>query len=521
MPVSVNKTLANTLGISNQMGVASNRGRVPIGGLPTFNYLPAHGQSLSIGDQALPVHTTETFGDTVNLFNGLKPIGAGFEIVPDDSVFQSLVPYKETGKETHGWSMFNYMQQQGVLTGKWLYAAYGVGGKTIAELTDAPDPTGWGWSKVERGNDFAKQRTPEGHEFKVPFTTWIHGEADSAGDQAAYKTKLRSYHDRLIASTGKVFPMFLDQTGKLASVDIATTLLEYSLSNPDAFMVLPKYWLNRLYFGDSIRLHLSNAGYQLQGEYFGRAISNYLKTGQHYGSLYPSSISVSNNYKRVSVTFNVPQQNNLVIDTSTLPAAPGLGLGLTYLPGFTQIAALSYMQDGNTIHFDFAEYVTTEAILNLGNTLSDAANNGGIQLPCINIRDDAAEISPTQGVRLYNWCCQRKIIPSVVDGALNRFTDNLWLNGDFSGTAAANTTFAGRTTDWIIRNLGSTFNVSFTVNITSGSMRFWCGDTSQLASTSGTYSFTATVTTAFRLYLISGASGFTGAISNINVRFVS
>lgn len=485
-----------------------------------FYYIPANGQSLSIGDKGTPVvHTSETFGDTVSLFNGLPPMGLGFEVVPTGAEFASLVNYKETSKETNAWSMFNWLNAKGLLTDRWLYAAYGIGGKTIAELTDDPDPTGWGWNKAHMGNTAAKVLTPAGYQFTVPFTTWIHGEADSANDQAAYKTKLRAYHDRLMSDTGKTFPMLMDQTGKLGSIDIATTALQYTLDNSDAVMVLPKYWLNRLYYGDSIRLHLSPTGYNIQGEYFGRAAEKLLN-GESYGALYPQSWSIDSTFKKLTVNFNVPGGGNLVVDTATLPSAPALGMGVTR-PTFSQEAAASYIQTGNSIEWTFAEPLTTDSVLNLGNTLSDAANNNGVILPCINIRDDSNDDSLyVAGLKLWNWCCQKKWMPTKLVGALDRFIDNLWLYGDLvvSGWAAS-TIIAGRSTEWLLRGM-TQCSVSFDATISAGSATFWCGNNSK-AVTNGSNTLTGNITTIYRLYAISGSGGFSGSITNINVRFVA
>jgi len=487
---------------------------------PQFYYVPSHGQSLSIGDQGTPVvHTAETFGDTVSLFTGVPPIGSGFEVVPTESAFASLVNYKETSKETHGWSMFNWLSQKGLLSGKWLYGSYGVGGKTIAQLTDDPDPTGWGWAKVARGNAAAQALTPSGHRFAIPFATWIHGEADSAGDQAAYRTKLRSYHDRLMADTGQTFPLLIDQTGKVASTAIATTLLNYAIDNADCRMVLPKWWLNRLYYGDDIRLHLSPVGYQLQGEYFGRAAEK-LINGEDYGVVYPQSWEIDSTYKKMRVNFHVPAGGNLVIDNDFVPAAPMLGLR-SARPTYAATNPESYVQDGNTIEWTFAEPLTTDTLVELGRNLLDAANNGGVQLPCINLRDDADDDSiAVPGLKLRNWCCQRAWTPSSADGALNRFADNLWLHGDqVVADVSGSTIFAGRSTEWLLKNItGCT--VTFNASITSGSAVFWCGNTSRTI-TDGVNTMSATVAATLRLYLISGSGGFSGSVTDIDVRWVS
>lgn len=478
-----------------------------------FNYIPVFGQSLSVGDQGFPLtHTAYTFAeDQVSLYNNVPPTGPGFEvgIIAGDVV--SLIDYVESLKETHGWGMLNQMDQLGVLGDRWLYVSTGVGGKTIEELFGTATGHAWGYDNTVFAYSAASAITPVDHTLRIPFMVWIHGEANSLTWET-YNGLLRSGHDNLMADTGQIFPLLMDQTGKLASLDIANELLQYTLNNTDAHLVLAKYWLNRSYNGDVGHLHLNANGYMLQGEYFGRAAAALLN-GTEVENVYPESWTVDASYLKLTVVFHVPAGASLVVDTTLLPAAPALGMGFKYIPIFSFVAADSYIQSGNTIEFTFPQAITTEAEINIGNTLSDAGSTDGVLLPCINLRDNSPDISPTQGINLYNWCAQSKLPVTATDGALDREVDNIWIYGDFDGALSASEIGLGKGTDWLLTGM-STVRVDLDCVVRSGAGRIYVGDTPQNFST-GSLSFTATINTALRMFIQGLTGGFDGSVSNV------
>lgn len=487
--------------------------------IPSKKFFLLHvlSQSLGIGDHGVLTHSAETLGSRVNLYNNLPPIGPGFEVDIQASDLVSLIPYREITKETHAWAMFNMMDALGVLTDMWLYASTGVGGKTIEELTFENTGHKWGWENSVDAINAAANVMPAGYEMVVPFTTWIHGEANDL-TYTTYKGYLRDYHNRHMAVTGQTYPLLLDQTGKNSSLNIANELLEYALENDDAEFVMPKYWLNRLYWGSPDRLHLNANGYMLQGEYFGRAAAAKMK-GEEVPNVYPESWVVSADYMTLDVTFHIPTGANLVVDTTMLPSAPALGMGFKYLPTVGHVAATSYTQNGNVISFLFPQPITTDADINFGNTLSDAGNNGGYLLPCANLRDDSPDISPTQGINMYNWCPQRKLPVTTVDGALDREIGNIWVYGDFDGSLTDFEIGLGKSTDWLLTDM-NTCQVDFDCVVTTGSARVYVGDTSTTLVT-GHKSVVATITSAKRLYLQGLTGGFTGTLTNVVITKLS
>ncbi|WP_434939155.1 hypothetical protein ACRWQN_17575 [Shewanella sp. HL-SH8] len=479
---------------------------------PMISFILSHGQSLSIGDQGFPLtHTIETFGSNVRQFNNLESIGPGFEVELLDADIANLIPYKEKSKETHAWSMLNWLNADTSLD-NYAYASCGVGGKTIAELTEVRPTQKWGWFNVSKVISRIKQES----NFSIPFITWIHGEADSLNPVAsAYKTDLREYHDRVKSETGKNPPMLMDQTGKNSSVDIAEILLQYSEENADCYLAGPKYWLNRLYPETTgLRLHLNANGYMLQGEMIGECAKQVL-AGNNFKALTPISVSIvpGSAYKKVKVDFNVPHGGNIVIDTVTLPAAPSLGFGLRYYAGFSSINALSYVVNGNSIEFTFAEPVATDSVVNLGNTLDDRISTDNVLLPCTNIRSSVGHSSlAVAGATWYDWAVQFKRTPT---GALNRVSGNLWIHPDFTGTIGAGEVVQGRTTEWLLLDR-TDVRVSCTVSGTSGTAWLWVYNT-RIILVNGFNDVVIPFSATKRMYLQGASSGFIGSVSGISI----
>ena len=481
----------------------------PINGV---NFILSHGQSLSIGDQGFPLtHTSETFGSTVKQFNNLASIGPGFEVELLDTDIATFIPYKEKSKESHAWSMLNWLNS-GTPLDNYAYASCGVGGKTIAELTEVRPTQKWGWFNVEKVLNRVKQES----NFKIPFITWIHGEADSVNPvPSAYKTDLREYHDRVKSTSGKNPPMIIDQTGKNASIDIAEILLQYEEDNTDCYLAGAKYWLNRLYpEATGLRLHLNANGYMLQGEMIGECAKQVL-AGNDFKALTPISVSVvpDSTYKKVKVDFNVPHSGNIVIDTTTLPAAPSLGFDLRHYSGFSSINALSYVVSGNSIEFTFDEPVATDSVVSLGNTLDDRVNTDNVLLPCTNIRGSVGHSSlAVTGATWYDWAVQFKRTPT---GALNRATDNLWLHPDFTGTAGSSEIVQGRTTEWLLFDR-TDVRVSCTVAVTSGIAWLWVYNT-RIILVNGFNDVVIPFSGTKRMYLQGSTGGFVGSVSGITI----
>jgi hypothetical protein len=480
--------------------------------VPDINLVVGHGQSLSIGDQGFPLtHTAETFGSNVRLFNGLAPIGPGYELELQDADIQSLVPFKESGKETHSWGMFNWINST-IQLNNYLYAAGGVGGKTISMLTDVIQDQVWGWKSVEK----ILNRVRYLGSYDIPFITWIHGEADSLNPVAEnYKGDLRGYHDRVKTLSGKNPPLILDQTGKNASNQISEVLLQYADENADAYLAGPKYWLNRLYpEATGIRLHLNAEGYMLQGEMIGECAKEVLN-GVDFKPLQPTNLSIvdGSGYKTVKIDFHIPHDGVLTIDTTTLPAAPSLGMRLRTYSGSSAYAATSYNVVGNSIEFTFAEPITTDGLLEFGGSLDDRANTDGVQLPCTNIRGSVGHQSlAVSGVTWYDWAVQFRKIPS---DALNRDTDNLWVHGDYSGSMTANQAVLGRNPEWLLDGMSSV-RVQCNVSTTSGVAYLWVFNT-KVTLVNGVNDVVVNSNATRRMYLQGGASGFVGSVSGITI----
>lgn len=486
-----------------------------------FNYVPVHGQSLSVGDYGYPlIHSIPHFGGRVKLFNGVGTNGPGYEKKLSLQQLSYLVDFREGPKETHAWAFFKVLDSLGFLDGTWLYSPSGVGGKKISELTHVIDDQGWGWGNVDLQMRSARGLMPSGMKFHIPFALWIHGEADSGSrDFSEYKSDLRNYHDRLLnhaASFGNKhpFPIFFDQPGKAASLDVANALWEYSKEYSGSYLVGPKYWLNRLYFGDEKKLHLNAYGYMLQGDLFGSVVSEYLKHGDKWAPLSPRNIQVLPNKVGVKIDFHVPRNGSLVVDTVTLPEAPGYGMQLK-TAGRT-INPIETIVDGNSVIWNFSEPVTVKSELRFGESLDDRMLNGGVKLPCTNLRSNVPLKSQFSGIDFYDWAVL--FSAKNIAGALNPDVDNLWVYGDWSGemlpydkSKISKGTFHAAWLDGVRR-----VRVSGDVVSKRGAAFIWVGD-ARVPLPNGEISVDIDVGSKKRMLIQADKDGFDGIINNIRI----
>lgn len=516
---SSNGLKADALGNDHDMTLVAMDVRLKPSAGPTQLILN-HSQSLGIGDQGFPLtHDTAPLGTDVVMFSGLSPTGPGYEVALQDADLVDTVPFAEQTRETHAAGMLNWLKAEDALPANVLYASTGVGGKTISELTDVIPGQEWGIANVHKVIDRVKAMG----DFEIPFTTWIHGEANSV-NYADYMTDLRGYHDGIMARSGKTFPLIMDQTGKQSSISIAGVLLDYADANADAFLAGPKYWLNRLYpeaGNPSLRLHLNAEGYMLQGEMIAEAARQVLD-GIDYKPVQPVAIRVvpGTNYKEVEIDWHVPNGGALVKDDVTLPLAPGLGIQARYYEPFGPKEPLEVIITGNTTRLVFDEPITTGASIIAGDSLDDRDVTDGIKLPCINLRSDVGHPSRyLEGFTWYDWAVQFK--RPVLDGALDIETGNLWHYGDFTGVLGANEIGLGDSSDWIIEAAGDT-TLTYDVTVTSGQIHIWVAGTRTIVSSSDIASVDIPAASQKRLYIQAGSGGFEGSVSiSVNKRGVA
>ena len=242
----------------------------------------------------------------------------------------------------------------------------------------------------------------------VEAVTLVHGEKDHNIGTTTYYTDMidlqDDYETDVQAATGQVaaLPLFLSQFSAWTDYGDTTSLIPYAqldaaLDDSDIYLVGPKYALP--YAADG--LHLTAAGYQQLGEYYGHAYHQTVVDSSPWTPLYPSSVARSGAV--ITITFSVPT-TPLVLDTTTVsnPGDYGFEFYDDSGPSETiQSVALS----GN----DKVIITLTGAPSGAGKRIryaytGSAGNDGGPTTgPRGNLRDSDAT-SSRLNFGLWNWC---------------------------------------------------------------------------------------------------------------------
>lgn len=361
------------------------------------------GQSLSIGtyDAAYSRIHTGLLSDAY-LFTGIPSTSFGGNAATTSNV-ASLVPYVEQYRETHGYAGINKLKTLLNDGSKFLFSPAGQGGATISNLSSGSVPFANAQLQIAAMNERAAEINKD---LSIEFLNWIHGESHYQSDQATYIAELRPLHDSYIslanAETGQTtLPMLLDQSGVGYAHEIAKASFKYALNNADAHMVMPNYMLNRKYYNTEDDLtHLNPSGYVIKGEYHGIAAHKLITTGS-FKCLQPESYDIVGN--TIEITMHVPVLP-LVIDTTTLPAAPSYGF--SYTPPSGAVIYPTVTVSGSKIILDIGTPPLTGGKIDCGYTLADQANTFNTRLPCTNIRDSQNISSEISGYTLHNWLVQ-------------------------------------------------------------------------------------------------------------------
>ena len=243
-----------------------------------FKFTLVYGQSLSIGDGGLPNNrSTEVLADLagdVNLYEGVDtngPGGSGYQYTPTDVA--TLKPYAEYDiDQSHGWGYYNYLEERGELgTDKYLYASVGVGARTVAELSTAPE-----YTNVPTVINAITDVKPVEYDFGRVSYHHCQGEADTTpqtppvtfkGDTVNLITN--TIKPLIVSNAGSVpIDVYIPQLGKgnthpSGGYDIANAQLELVVENTDYHMPVAGWICNYLYGRVDYQPHLTSDGYTL------------------------------------------------------------------------------------------------------------------------------------------------------------------------------------------------------------------------------------------------------------------
>jgi hypothetical protein len=323
----------------------------------------SYGQSLSVGDEAHGVISTSQPYANLMPGGGLK---AGSNLETSAPLIEQMQgaggSASTTSGETIVSAMCNYAVTLAVTAGMisspseriFYGGAPGLGGQTIAQLSKGTGPYNRLVAQVTGAKAAA---TAAGKTYSVPFIAWIQGEQDAeAGTtRAAYLAallQLRSDLDADIkAITGQSDPVhFLlyqtphritDSAGR-----IALAQMDAVRQSPLFHFVTPAWMFPRYDY-----VHLTAAGYNWMGRYFGRAMHQMLE-GYEPDTLMPLSATVASGSNVLRVRYRVPAAP-IQLGSASLPSVQDYGMRVVDDSGVIAITSTKIV-NGDTIELILA-----------------------------------------------------------------------------------------------------------------------------------------------------------------------
>lgn len=153
-------------------------------------------------------------------------------------------------------------------------------------------------------------------------------------------------------------------------------------------------------------VHIDRDGQAIMGAYMARAYCNrILAKNAAWKPLHMASL-VQDSSTQITVTLAGEQVGNLVVDTTTIPQAPGWGFAVQVDDAVTGLEASAVAVSGNTIVLTFASAIPSGTLRSLvyagyGRASGETATIDN--LPAGNIRDSETEVCPFTGFVLSNW----------------------------------------------------------------------------------------------------------------------
>lgn len=292
-----------------------------------------------------------------------------------------------------------------------LHSLHGVGSAAYSVIKKGGSGTAYanGMAQVVAGMKLAQQY---GLSYRVGAVTIVHGEQNhiDATTAAVYEGYLREfqadYEADVKAMTGQpgIVPMLTCQMSSWTSFDTPTTSpipigqLAAAVNNAGRiYLVGPKY---QLPYSDGT--HLTAAGYQRLGEYYGKALYKIVAERKGWQPLRP--IHVSRSAAVITAVFHVPV-GVLEIDTTNVSNPGDYGFEYTDAGDGNSVTISSVAITGpNVVQVTLSGTPTgTAQKLRYAYTGTAAAGGGPTTGPRGNLRDQDTTAS-LHGHQLYNWC---------------------------------------------------------------------------------------------------------------------
>lgn len=377
-------------------------------------HVPGSGQSLSTG----------TYGAATTIqapaANRLLTINDGVRLTNQDSVLDAamVAPFKKlTAKisEPPPVQMAAQINRLRGLPGNagFLLSCHGRGSYTVAQLSKG---TQYYNNLITAVNSAKAECVILGYGYKVPFVSWIHGEADSsalAGAYTAAMLQLQIDYETDIAvisgQAGKI-PILLDQISNftaygLTASNIPFEQLQLALLYPDCFVCAgPKYWLPTIEDG----MHLTAESSMRLGAMHARAAMSIINSGTW---LPTHCISAKRTGITVVLDFHTPF-GGLTVDIFQV-SDPG-HWGIRWIDdGASASVSEVKLIGGNRVQITLTS-VPTGANQQIGIAdIGVSGENGG---PLTGARSCLRDSSPDfdgYGLPVQNWACHQRISVAV------------------------------------------------------------------------------------------------------------
>ncbi|MFA6424438.1 MAG: fibronectin type III domain-containing protein, partial [Candidatus Magasanikbacteria bacterium] len=395
-----------------------------------INHLLSTGQSLAVGLNGSPV------------LSATQP----YENLMLDGT--SLVPLVETSVETMGSAMGNMITNL-VVGNNYQVAVsnHGVSATGYQGLKKGTAPYLNGMDQVTKAKAAAEVlSTP----YRVLGVTVVHGEGDSiSGGTVSYEGWLQQwqidYETDVKAISGQVgtIPLYTDQMSSQTGNNMAVSgmplaQLSAAENNPGKIILVgPKY---RYPYVDNV--HLTNQGYRMMGEYFGKVIKKVAVDRETWTPLSPSRVERSTNV--IYAQFNVPV-SPIVFDTTIVSARSNYGFEYSDSTNSASISSVEIL-NSDTVKVTLSATPTgTSQQLRYAYT-GVAGSNPGPQnagSAAGNLRDSDTTTALSGNV-LYNWSVHfaKDITADVTTPVVSSVVQN---NNSNSATFAWSTNEVGST----------------------------------------------------------------------------
>lgn len=378
-----------------------------------INHIISYGQSLSLGNGALPIQTATQPYDNLKFNGGVRAQDGGADVAANHASFVPLVetmnPSSGNGETPAGYAttmvkrlllsenLLSHTQQSYQL----LASAPGEGNTSIAMLSKGSLPYTRLIADITYGYSLSQAA---GKSYNVTAVLWSQGERDLslgttyAAYLAAFNTLYADLNSDAKAITGqandiKLIAYQVSQPGSQPWT-VAIAQLDASRADPRIVIACPAYCTEPALAGD---VHKSGKGSAHLGAYYGIAYKRTVIDGLPFLPLMP--VATERQGTVVTVRFAVPVEP-LAFDTTQLAARTNHGFTLVDNTGAAVTISSVTLTGPNSVRIVAAAPLPANSRVRYG--YSSGSVPGG------NLRDSqgaalTAEL-PGGQVRLDNWC---------------------------------------------------------------------------------------------------------------------